>query len=410
VEQNVVITGLGVISSIGEGKEAFWRGLGQGASGVAPIVSFDPSGLPVRIAAEVRDFQPDRFMSIREAQRMDRFAQFALAAAKMAAKDGGIGVFDSDEAGVIVSSGVGGIRTLVEQQEILLRKGADRVSPFFVPMMIANSAAAQIAIQFQARGYSSAPVAACASSLNAIGEAFEVIRRGDARWMVAGGAEACILPITVAGFANMKALSRNDDPDQASRPFDRERDGFVLGEGAGILLLESEESACRRDAHIYARILAYAASNDAYHIAAPDPEGRTITRMILRALEKARLRPEEVGYVNAHGTSTPLNDRIETMALKKAFGDHAYRLRVSSTKSMIGHLLGAAGAVETIAALLPLDRGIVPPTIHYAHPDPDCDLDYVPNQSVEVRVNNVLKTSYGFGGHNACLILQRYAR
>ncbi|MBE3088334.1 MAG: beta-ketoacyl-[acyl-carrier-protein] synthase II, partial [Chloroflexi bacterium] len=302
MEQNVVITGLGVISSIGAGKEAFWDGLIRGASGVAPITSFDPSDLPVKIAGEVQDFHPEQSLGLRAAQRLDRFAQFALAAAKMAAEDGGIDGFDSEEAGVIVSSGVGGILTLVSQEEILHRKGPDRVSPFFVPMMIVNSAAAQIAIQYKARGYSSAPVTACASSLNAIGDAYEVIRRGDARWMIAGGAEASILPITIAGFANMKALSRNSDPDQASRPFDRDRDGFVLGEGAGILLLESEENARQRNAHIYARIVAYAASNDAYNIVAPDPEGLAVAWMILRALEKAGMQPEEVDYVNAHGT------------------------------------------------------------------------------------------------------------
>lgn len=398
----VFITGVGVITSIGIGKENFWSSLAEGVSGIGQISSFDPSLLPVQIASEVRDFRPQSFIFPREMARMDRFAQFALAAAKMALEDGGLECLDSDRAGVIVSSSIGGIGTLIEQETVRRERGANRVSPFFVPMMMANSAAAFIAIEFKARGYSSSPVTACASSLNALGEAYEVIRRGDADLMIAGGAEAAILPLTIAGFSNMRALSAT-----GSRPFDQKRDGFVLGEGAGILLLESGESARRRNAHIYAEIVGYGCSNDAYHITAPEPEARSVGIMIEQTLKKSGVKLEEVDYVNAHGTSTPLNDRLETLALKKVFGEHSRQLLISSTKSMIGHLLGAAGAVETIASLLPLEKGIVPPTINYRFPDPDCDLNYVPNKARQAMVRTVLKTSYGFGGHNACLVLKK---
>ncbi len=402
MNSRVFITGVGVISSIGMGKESFWSSLSEGRSGIGRISSFDPSSLPVQIASEVREFRAEDFIASKDIARMDRFAQFALAAAKMALADGGLECLESYRAGVVVSSSVGGIGTLIEQEGILRERGASRVSPFFIPMMMANSAAAFIAIEFKARGYSSSPVTACASSLNALGEAYEVIRRGDADLMVAGGAEAPILPLTLAGFANMRALSGT-----GSRPFDQKRDGFVLGEGAGILILESEKSARERNAHLYAEIAGYCCSNDAYHITAPEPEARSVSTMIEQALDRSRVKLEEVDHVNAHGTSTLLNDRLETLALKRVFGEHARRLLVSSTKSMIGHVLGAAGAVETIASLLPLEKGIVPPTINYRVPDPDCDLNYVPNMAQEAMVRTVLKVSYGFGGHNACLVLKK---
>jgi 3-oxoacyl-[acyl-carrier-protein] synthase II len=406
--QRVVITGIGVITSIGQNKEEFWQSLAQGRSGVTQISAFDPSSLPVRIASEVKDFRWKDYFTSKEANRLDRFTQFALAAAIQAAHDAKIQE-GGEDVGVIVGSGVGGLGTLLDQKEILSQRGAERVSPFLIPMMIVNAACAQIAIHFRAQGYSSAPVTACASSLHALGEAFQVIKRGQARLIIAGGGEAPIVPLAMAAFANMKALSfRNEEPQGASRPFDLYRDGFVMGEGAGILILESLESALERGAHIYAEILSYACTTDAYHISAPEPSGQAVVCMIKKALKEAALSPQEIDYINAHGTSTPLNDKIETMALKEVFQDQAYAVPVSSTKSMIGHLLGAAGAVETIATLLPLDRGIIPPTINLEHPDPDCDLNYVPQKAISGEVKCAMKLSYGFGGHNACLILRRF--
>lgn len=404
----MVITGIGVITSLGQTKEEFWQGLTEGRSGVTRISSFDPSPFPVRIASEVKDFRAQDYFTTKEANRLDRFTQFALAAAIQAAHDAKIQE-GREDVGVIVGSGVGGLGTLVAQQEILSQKGPDRVSPFLVPMMILNAACAQIAIRFRAQGCSFAPVTACASSLHALGEAYQVIKRGQAPLVIAGGAEAPIVPLAMASFANMKALSfRNEEPQKASRPFDLYRDGFVMGEGAGILILESLESALERRAHIYAEILSYACTTDAYHITAPEPSGQAVAFMIRKALKEAAISPEDIDYINAHGTSTPLNDKIETMILKEVFSDRAYVIPVSSTKSMIGHLLGAAGAVETIATILPLEKGIVPPTINLENPDPDCDLNYVPQKAILKEVKYAMKLSYGFGGHNACLILKRY--
>lgn len=406
--KRVVITGIGVITSIGQNKEDFWENLIRGHSGVTRISLFDPSSFPVRIASEVKDFCWKDYFSSKEANRLDRFTQFALAAAIQAAHDANLRE-GGEDVGVIVSSGVGGLGTLVAQQEILSQRGSERVSPFLVPMMIVNAACAQIAIHFRAQGYSSVPVTACASSLHALGEAYQAIKRGQARLIITGGAEAPIVPLAVAAFANMKALSfRNEEPQKASRPFDLYRDGFVMGEGAGILILESLESALERGAHIYAEILSYACSTDAYHITAPEPSGQAVVRMIRKALKEAALSIEEIDYINAHGTSTPLNDKVETMALKEVFRDQAYAIPVSSTKSMIGHLLGAAGAVETIATLLSLEKNIVPPTINLENPDPDCDLNYVPQKAIFKEVKCAMKLSYGFGGHNACLILRRF--
>lgn len=405
--QRVVITGLGVVSSIGWEIDEFWSNLTAGRSGISHL-SLTTSDLPVRIGGQISDFPAGSWFSPKESIRMDRFTQFALAAALQAAKDAKVEQ-GGEDVGVVVGSGVGGIITLLDQQQVLLEKGAGRVSPFMIPMMMINNAASQIAIRFHAQGYSSCPVTACASSLHALGEAYQVIRRGEARLIFAGGAEAPLVPVAIAAFANMKALSASKrEPAQVSRPFDRNRDGFVISEGAGILVLEALESALARSAHIYGEIRGFAASTDAYHVAAPEPEGTAIVSMIKRALTSAGMIPEDIDYVNAHGTSTPLNDKIETLALHKAFNSHAKRLLVNSTKSMIGHLLGAAGAVETIAALLALERGIVHPTINLDEPDPDCDLDYVANRPRFQPIHSFLKLSYGFGGHNAGLIVSRY--
>jgi 3-oxoacyl-[acyl-carrier-protein] synthase II len=407
-QKRVVITGVGVITSIGQTKEEFWQSLSEGRSGISSISRFDSTSFPVRIASEVKDFRVRDYFTTKEAIRMDRFTQFALAAAIQAMNDAKIPEGD-ESVGVIVGSGIGGLETLVGQQEILYQKGPSRVSPFLVPMMILNAACAQIAIHFRAQGYSFAPVTACASSLHALGEAYNAVKTGKARLIITGGAEAPIVPLAMAAFANMKALSfRNEEPQKASRPFDLYRDGFVMGEGAGILILESLESALERGAHIYAEILSYACSTDAYHITAPEPSGQAVVRMIRKALKEAELSIEEIDYINAHGTSTPLNDKIETMVLKEVFRDQAYAIPVSSTKSMIGHLLGAAGAVETIATLLPLEKNIIPPTINLEYPDPECDLNYVPQKAIFKEVKCAMKLSYGFGGHNACLILRRF--
>lgn len=404
----VVITGLGVVTSLGQNVEEFWREIAYGRSGVSPLFLFDASSLPVRIASQIKDFNPIGVISKKETLRMDRFTQLALVAATEAWKKAGLKE-GGEDVGVVVGSGVGGLESILKEEAVLMERGPDKVSPFLVPMMIANSACAQIAIRFRANGPSLAPVTACASSLHALGEAYQLIKWGEARIIISGGAEAPITPLALAGFSNMGALSRrNDEPEKASRPFDLFRDGFVMGEGAGILILESLESAQERGAHIYAEILSFAASTDAFHITAPEPNGHAVAQMIRRALAEASLLPQEIDYINAHGTSTLLNDRIETKVLKEVFSDHAPRLLVSSTKSMIGHLLGAAGAVETIASILSLERGIVPPTINLENPDPECDLNYVPNSAFKKNVRKIMKLSYGFGGHNACLILGKF--
>lgn len=409
MQQNrVVITGIGVITSIGLTKEEFWQNLAEGCSGVDLISRFDASSFPVRIASEVKGFRAQDYFTSKEALRMDRFAQFALAAAIQAMNDAKVEE-GGEDSGVIVSSGMGGLETLLAQQDILVQKGPSKVSPFLVPMMIPNAACAHTAIRFRAKRCSFAPVTACASSLHALGEAYQAIKAGRARLIITGGTEAPIVPLAVAAFANMKALSfKNDEPQKASRPFDLKRDGFVMGEGAGILVLESLGSALKRNAHIYAEIVGYACSTDAYHMTAPEPSGQAVISMIKTALKEAGVSTAEIDYINAHGTSTPLNDKIETMALKEVFQERAYVIPVSSTKSMIGHLLGAAGAVETIATLLPIEKGIVPPTINLEYPDPDCDLNYVPQKAIFKEVKYALKLSYGFGGHNACLILKKY--
>ncbi|MBE3572639.1 MAG: beta-ketoacyl-ACP synthase II [Moorella humiferrea] len=408
--QRVVITGLGAITPVGTGKDNFWQALVAGKSGIGPITRFDAGEMPVRFAGEVKDFDPGLFFDRKEARRMDRFAQYAVAAARMAVEDAKLDLEreDRDRIGVIFATGIGGMETFEEQTRVLMEKGPNRVSPFFVPMMIANMAAGQISINLGVRGVNFTVVNACASGANAIGEAFRTLQRGDADVIITGGSEASVTPLTVAGFAAMKALStRNEAPEKASRPFDRGRDGFVLGEGAGVMVLETLEHAVARGAAIYAEIVGYGCTADAYHITAPAPDGAAASRAMTLALEDAGLKPEEIDYINAHGTSTELNDRQETLAIKKVFGEHAYRLAISSTKSMTGHLLGAAGAVELVATALTVHTGVIHPTINYEEPDPECDLDYVPNAARQQEIRVAISNSFGFGGHNVTIALRR---
>ena len=411
VERKVVVTGLGAITPLGVGVEPFWEGLVQGRSGIGPISSFDASAFPARIAGEVRDFDPSLFIDRKDARRMDRFAQFAVAAARMALEDAGLVITGelAERTGVLIGSGIGGIHTLEEQARIFFEKGPDRVSPFLVPMMISDMASGQVSIVLGAKGYNAAAVSACASGAHALGEALRLLQHGDVDVMIAGGSEAGITPLALAGFCAARALStRNHEPERASRPFDRDRDGFVMAEGAGILILETEEHARRRGARIYAEFAGFGATGDAYHVTQPPPGGEGAARAMRAALRDAGLTPEEVGYINAHGTSTPANDRTETQAIKAVFGPRAYEIPVSSTKSMTGHLLGAAGAVEAIVSVLSIDRGVIPPTINLENPDPECDLDYVPGKARVARVDAVLSNSLGFGGHNATLVFRRY--
>lgn len=409
MRRRVAITGLGVVSPIGIGHSEFWSGLLEGRSGVDRIGAFDATGYATRIAAEVRDFDPLAFMDRREARRNDRFVQFAYAAARMALDDAGY-VVDSTNApriGVMIGSGIGGATTWEEQHRQLILKGPERVSPFFVPMIISNMASGVTSILTGAKGPSSCVVTACATGGNAIGDAARLIERGDVDAMLAGGAEAAITPLAVAGFCSMRAMStRNDEPQRASRPFDLGRDGFVMGEGAGVMLLEALELAEARGAEIYGEVIGYGATADAFHITQPDPDGDGAARSMAQALSDAGVEPDEVDYINAHGTSTPYNDRLETLAIKRVFGAHARRLAVSSTKSMIGHLMGAAGGVELIACALALRHQMMPPTINYEVPDPECDLDYVPNAARPGRLRTVMSNAFGFGGHNTTLVLR----
>jgi 3-oxoacyl-[acyl-carrier-protein] synthase II len=407
----VAITGIGVVSPIGIGRDAFWQSLVQGRSGVGPITRFDASGFSTRIAAEVRDFDPIGWMDRKEARRNDRFVQFAYAAARMALEDAGFRLTPANatRVGVLIGSGIGGAETWEEQHRTLLEKGPGRVSPFFIPMIIINMASGVVSILLGAKGPNNAVVTACATGGNAIGEAMRIIQRGEADAMIAGGSEATITPLSLAGFCAMKAMStRNDEPQRASRPFDAQRDGFVMGEGAGIVLLENLEQARAREAPIYAEIVGYGMSGDAYHITQPDPDADGAARSIRNALRDAGLEPSAVDYINAHGTSTPYNDRTETLAIKRVFGDHARRLAISSTKSMTGHLLGAAGGIELIACALAIKHQVLPPTINYETPDPECDLDYVPNAARPAAVRVAMSNAFGFGGHNAILIVRQY--
>lgn len=411
MEARVVVTGLGLVTPAGIGKDIFWESLAAGKSGIARVTSFDVSQYPCQIAGEVTGFEPADFFDKREAKKMDRFTQFAAAAARLAWDDAGLdsSAVDRDEVGVLVASGIGGIQTIEEQYRTLLEKGPRRVSPFFVPMLIANMASGYISILLGLRGPNSTVVTACAASSHALGEACRMIQRGDALVMVAGGAEAAVSHLAFAGFCSARAMStRNDEPQKASRPFDAMRDGFVMGEGSGVVILERLDHALERGAQIYGEIAGYGASGDGYHVTAPDPEGYGAYLSMKRALRSAGVEPEEVDYINAHGTSTEYNDKIETMAIRKVFGAHAAKLMVNSTKSLIGHLLGAAGAVEAAAVLLQMQHGLVHPTINYEHPDPECGLDYVPNTARAHRVNLALSNSFGFGGTNASLLIKRY--
>ncbi|MEN3003239.1 beta-ketoacyl-ACP synthase II [Dehalobacterium formicoaceticum] len=412
MKNRVVITGMGVITPVGNDVETYWHSLMNGISGIGPITHFDTTGYTTRIAGEVKDFDPTKFIDKKEARRMDRYCQFAVSAAKMAREDAALDMntVDGHRVGVILGSGIGGVATMEEQKQVLMEKGPGRISPFFVPMMISNMAAGQISIAFGAYGINETIVTACASGTNAIGDAFKVIQRGDADVIFSGGTEAPITPLSVAGFCSMKAMStRNEEPEKASRPFDKDRDGFVIGEGAGILVLESLEHAQKRGARIYAEVVGYGSTADGYHITAPAPEGSGAARAMANALEDAGIKPEEVDYINAHGTSTDLNDKGETQAIHSVFGEAASKVAVSSTKSMIGHLLGAAGAVEAIACTLAINHRMLPPTINYETPDPECDLDYVPNQAREAEVNVTMSNSLGFGGHNATIVIKKFA-
>ena len=413
--RRVVITGMGVVTPIGTGVSQFWEGLVSGRCGIRQVTRFDASGYDTTIAAEVPDFDPSQFMDRKEAKRMDRYAQFGIAAAQLALKDaelsgdGPTRGFDGERAGVAFGTGIGGMETYDQQFRVLLEKGPSRVSPFFIPMLISNMAAGGIAILFGLKGPNVTLTTACAASAHAIGYAFRTIERGDADIMIAGGSEAPIVPMAFAGFTSMKAMStRNCDPARAVRPFDLERDGFVMGEGGGVVVLESLEHALRRGARILGELAGFGESADAYHITAPAPDGEGAVLAMSRALEDAGMVPADIDYVNAHGTSTPLNDKIETAAIKTVFGRHAKHLAVSSTKSMTGHLLGAAGAVEFIATVLTVFHQVIPPTINYEHPDPECDLDYVPNVARRAEVRAAITNSFGFGGQNACLVVRKY--
>ncbi|MBD1371412.1 beta-ketoacyl-ACP synthase II [Hazenella sp. IB182357] len=411
MNNRVVVTGIGMISPLGNDRQTFWDNLVAGKSGVDHVTLFDTADYTVKIAAEVKGFDPTDYMEKKEARRMDRFTQFAVAAAKSGLKDANLDMerVQRDRVGVSVGSGIGGLNTLEKQHQVLLEKGPKRVSPFFVPMMIANMAAGQISIHTGAQGPNNASVTACATGTHNIGEAFKVIQRGQADVMIAGGTEATISPMAMAGFSSMGALStKNDDPQKASRPFDLDRTGFVMGEGAGILILENLAHARKRGAKIIAEVVGYGSTADAYHITSPSPDGEGAARSMKMALEDAGFMVSDIDYINAHGTSTELNDKFETMAIKRLFQDHAKKLAISSNKSMIGHLLGAAGGVEAAATALTLQSQLIPPTINYETPDPECDLDYVPNEARSMRVRTALSNSLGFGGHNATLAFKAY--
>ncbi len=410
-KKRVVITGVGMITPLGIGVEQSWNGLLAGRSGIRKITQFDAANFPTRIAGEVAGFNPEEYIEPKEIKKMDRFIHLALAAAQMAMSDSGLKITDknAERAGVIVGSGIGGLRSIEHYHSVLLEKGPRRITPFFIPMLVVNLASGQISIKFGAKGPNSAVVTACATGSHAIGDAFKIIQRGDADAMIAGGTEAVITPLGIGGFNAMKALStRNDEPEKASRPFDMDRDGFVMGEGAGIMILESLETALERGAGIYAEIAGYGMAADAYHITAPSPNGEGAARCMKMALQDAGVDPSVVNYINAHGTSTKAGDEIETYAIKTVFGEYAYKIPVSSTKSMTGHLLGAAGGVESVISILSIKDDIIPPTINLDTPDPECDLDYVPKQARRTTVNYALSNSFGFGGTNACLLFRKF--
>jgi 3-oxoacyl-[acyl-carrier-protein] synthase II len=411
MNKRVVVTGLGMVSPLGIGVKDNWEAICQGKSGIGPVTRFDITDFPSKIAGEVKGFNPEDFIDKKETKKMDIFIHYALASGMMALKDSGLIIDESnaDRVGVLVGAGLGGLSTIERYHSVLLEHGPKKISPFFIPMLIVNLAPGQISIYFGARGPNSSVVTACATGNHSIGEACRIIQRGDADVMIAGGAESTITPLAIGGFCSMRALStRNEEPQRASRPFDKDRDGFVIAEGAGLLILEELEHAARRGAHIYAEIIGFGCNADAYHISAPSPNGMGAAKCMEIALKDARINYDEVDYVNAHGTSTPLNDLSETMAMKTVFRDRARKIAVSSTKSMTGHLLGAAGGVEAIYSVLAITRGVIPPTINYETPDPECDLDYVPNTPREATVRVVMSNSFGFGGTNATLIFREF--
>ncbi len=412
MSERVVITGVGVIAPNGIGKDEFWDALTVGRSGITQITRFDAKLFPTRIAGEVKDFEPSNYLDHKEIRRMDRFCHFAVAAAGMAFDDAGLasGAFVPERAGAIVSSGIGGLITMETQQAVLVKEGPRRLSPFTVPMMIVNMASGHISIRFGLKGPNECIVTACATGTNSVGEAFHMIKNGLADVMIAGGAEAPLTGLGVGGFCAAKTLStRNDEPERASRPFDKDRDGFVMGEGCGVVIMERLEKAIARGAEIYAEVAGYGATADAYHMTTPDLDGSGARRAMSLALDEASVKPEDVDYINAHGTSTAYNDKIETLAIKKVFGKYAGNLAISSTKSMTGHLLGAAGGVEAVATVMAVKTGVIPPTINYETPDPECDLNYTPNQSVTRDINVAMSNSFGFGGQNAVVLFKSYA-
>lgn len=410
-KRRVVVTGLGLITPLGIGVDSSWKAFLEGKSGIGRITRFDASDLPVHIAGEVKDFDPSLYIEQKEIKKMDRFIHFALAASTMAIEDSGIRITDenAERIGVIIGSGIGGLPAIEHYHKVYLEKGYRRITPFFIPMLIINLASGQVSIKFGAKGPNSAVATACATGSHAIGDAFRIIQRGEADVMITGGTESVITPLAIGGFAVMKALStRNNEPERASRPFDVNRDGFVMGEGAGIVILESLENAKARGARIYAEVVGYGMTSDAYHITAPAPEGEGAATCMSLALKDAGVSPDVVDYINAHGTSTKYGDEIETAAIKRVFGEHAYRLSVSSTKSMTGHLLGAAGGVEAVVSVLSVYNDVIPPTINLDNPDPECDLDYVPHKARHRIINFALSNSFGFGGTNACLLFKKY--
>jgi 3-oxoacyl-[acyl-carrier-protein] synthase II len=406
-----VVTGLGLVTPIGNSVEATWTALMKGQSGADRIKRFDVEKFPVKFACEIKDFDPLNYVEKKEARKMGAFIHYAIAAAQEAMADSSLKVQDefAENVGTYISSGIGDFWAIEREHSKLLNDGPSRISPFFIPSAIVNLAAGQVSIRHKAKGPNSATATACAAGAHAIGDSFKIIQRSAADVMICGGAESAITPMSVAGFAAMRALStRNDDPLTASRPFERDRDGFVIGEGAGIMILEELEFARRRGARIYAELVGYGMTADAFHITMPDDTGSGAIRVMQKTIEDAGIQPQEIGYINAHGTSTPYNDKFETLAIKKTFGEHAYELAVSSTKSMTGHLLGAAGGIEGVFSVLSLHRNILPPTINYFHSDPECDLDYVVNEPREARINYALSNSFGFGGTNAALLFKRY--
>ena len=407
----VVITGLGPITSIGIGKDEYWQSLCKGKIGIDKISAFDATDFSSQISSEVKNFDPNPYIGKKEIRHMDRFVQFAVVGSILAVQDAGLNLEkeDLERIGVLIGSGIGGIATFEREHSALIEKGPDRISPFLIPMLIVNMASGCVSMMLRVKGPNTAVATACATGTHAIGDAFKIIQREGADVMIAGGTEACITPLGVGGFCATRALSsRNDEPQKASRPFDKMRDGFVMGEGTGIVILESLERAVKRGAHIYAEVIGYSMTGDAHHMTAPDPNAKQATRAIDLALKDAGIKPEEVNHINAHGTSTLLNDKCETMAIKAVFGDHAYRIPISATKSMTGHLLGAAGAIELIATALSVENDIVPPTMNYEYPDPDCDLDYVPNKARNVKVDVAISNSFAFGGHNTTLVIKKF--